>query len=438
MANSYPSKLTINPSRYIFAGLMVLLLGGGFSIYWLWFTSIDAAAIAPGVISVESKRKSIEHYEGGIVDTVLVSEGDEVAEGDALIELSSIAAETRFTQLQQKYYSNLAQKQRLESERNGEQKLFFTEDLLDASEQYPSLTSLMKTQQLLFNGRLKLRESELAVLDARLARFSSDKRALAKKLDKERLAYGYLQQESNMHDELLPAGYTSKLKSLELLRSKARLSGYLIDLEGQLQNREIALLEIHQQRVAMQHQYISEIEQELQELSKVMDDTVEQLAQAKDVLSRVVLKSPNSGKVVGLSVFNRGDVISPGETLMQVVPENDRLIVEANLKPTDIAAVSKGQKAMVRLSAYNFRNTPPIEGEVIHIAADRITDGNKDQEESFTIKVALNSEALANVENVRLHPGMPAEVYVLLKQRSPIDYLLEPLQLDLYKAFREI
>lgn len=435
MANT---TLAIKPIRYILAGLLTLLIGGGFSIYWLWFTNIDAAAIAPGVISVESKRKSIEHYEGGIVETVLVREGDTVAEGDALVELSSIAAETRFTQLQQKFYSNLAQKQRLESERNGATKLLFNEELLDAAEQYPSLASLMKTQRLLFNGRFKLRESELAVLDARLERVASDKRSLAKKLEKERLAYFYLQQESKMHDDLLPEGYTSKLKTLEIQRSKARLSGDLIDLEGQLQNREMALLEIHQQRVSMEHQYISDIEQELQELAKIMDDTVEQLAQAKDVLSRVVLTSPNSGKVVGLNVFNKGDVISPGETLMQVVPENDRLIVEANLKPTDIAAVFKGQKAMVRLSAYNFRSTPPIEGEVIHIAADRITDGSKNQEEGFTIKVALNPEALADVDNVKLHPGMPAEVYVLLKKRRPIDYLLEPLQLDLYRAFREI
>ncbi|MCE2594729.1 HlyD family type I secretion periplasmic adaptor subunit [Motilimonas cestriensis] len=431
-------ELSLNPRRYIIAGLLVLLFGGGFSVYWLCFTYLDSAAIAPGTITVEGKRKSIEHFEGGIVERVLVKEGDMVEAGEPLIELSSISAKTRFSQLQQKLYSSLAQKQRLESERNGAETLEFSQDLLVAAESHPALLSVMKTQQLLFSGRQKLMQSELAVLDARLERVASDRVALEQKLKQEKRAFEYLRQEAAMHEELLPAGYTSKLKALEIQRTKARLSGDLMDLEGRLRNREMAQLEIHQQRLSMKHQNISQIEQELQELAKVMDDTVEQLTQAKDVLSRVVLSSPSTGRVVGLSVFNRGDVISPGETLMQVVPENDRLIVEASLKPEDIDVITKGQKAMVRLAAYSFRTTPPIEGEIIHVAADRLVSKDKSHEEGFVIKVAINPDDLAHLKNVKLHPGMPAEVFVVLNKRRPIDYLLEPLQLDLYRAFREM
>ncbi len=154
----------------------------------------------------------------------------------------------------------------------------------------------------------------------------------------------------------------------------------------------------------------------------------------------MTITSPASGQVVGLNVFSKGDVISPGETLMEVVPLNKRLIIEAKVKPEDIDVIRLGQSALVRLSAYSFRTTPPISGEVIHVAADRLLKNRTDtlENDGFTIKVSINSAELDSLSDVQLHPGMPAEVFIQLKSRAPIDYLLEPLSLDIFRAFREI
>lgn len=157
---------------------------------------------------------------------------------------------------------------------------------------------------------------------------------------------------------------------------------------------------------------------------------------AKDVQARTVVKSPASGVVLGLKVNAAGEVVGAGESLMEIVPDNDSLIVEAIINPTDIDVVRIGQQALIRLSAFNFRTTPPVQGEVVYIDADR-TNSDGEELSGFKVKVKLNSQEISNNPDLELYPGMPAEVYVLLEEKRPLDYLLEPLKVSLLRAFRE-
>lgn len=431
------TRSLFNENRYIKIGLLFLLVLVGGLGYWMTFSQLDSAAIAPGTVTVEGQRKTVEHLEAGIVAEILVKDGDVVTKDQPLIILSSVTARTRYTQLSLKYYSLLAQEQRLHAERNNAKRLVFSEDLLAKEEQFPTLNAVFKTQELLFIAHINLKQNELASIDAQLQSIEGDKKMYTEKIKQEELAFSYLVQEVDIHEKLLVRGFSSQLQSIELKRTQAGYASKLIELKGHLLKLDVAEHEAVKRKAATEYSYISDVEQQLQEVAKEKDSTLELLVRAKDVLSRVVIKSPNEGQVVGLSVFNKGDVISPGETLLEVVPFNERLIIVAQLKPEDIDVIKVGQTAMVFLSAYSFRTTPPVEGKVIHVAADRLVDANGRESDGFTIKVSIEKSILENLASVELHPGMPAEVYIKLKSRTPLDYLLAPLSLDIFRAFRE-
>lgn len=426
-----------NENSYIKVGLLFLLLFVVGLGSWMTFSQLDSAAIASGKIEVEGQRKRIEHLEGGIVSEVLVRDGDIVEKDQILIKLSNISARTRFVQLDLKYYSLLAQEQRLHHERTNTSPLNFSVELLSHVAEYPSLVAVLETQKRLFIARINLKKSKLASIDAQLQSINSDKEMYRQKIKHEKVAFSYLNQEVEIHDTLLAEGYSSQLQSIELKRTQAKYASNLIELEGRLKSQDIAELEAREKKIATEYNYITDVEQELQELTQRKDDTLELLVQARDILSRVIIRSPNEGQVVGLNVFHKGDVISPGETLLEVVPFNERLIVVAKIKPEDIDVIKVGQPALVRLSAYSFRSTPPVSGTVIHVAADRLTSPNSGEEDGFTIKVSIDKSALENLSDVELHAGMPAEVLIKLNSSTPLDYLLAPLSLDLFHAFRE-
>lgn len=433
-----PIDKQFTDKHYIRLGVMMLLVLLTSSTYWFFNSELNSAAIAPGIVSVEGQRKAVEHLEGGIVESVLVNEGELVSENQPLIKLSSVAAKTHFTQLNLKYFSLLAESERLISERNQHKTVNYSQELLAASSIYPTLAEVLDTQTYLFQARNKLRTSKLASIDTKVKSIITEQQVLREKIAQESLALSFLEKELNMNNTLLKGGYSSQLRVYELQRTQAQFNANLIELNGRLQNSLLALKQTEEEKAALEYQYTSEIGQALQSTNKSKSDIVEQLQQAQDVLSRVVIKSPTSGRVVGLKVFNRGDVISPGETLLEVVPSDERMIILASIKPEDIDVVQTGQNVLVRLSAYNFRTTPPLKGKVIHVAADRLLDTNERFNVSgFKIKVSIDSEELARVNKVTLHPGMPAEVYIQLNVRTPVDYLLEPLSLDIFRAFRE-
>lgn len=427
-----------NEQLYIRVGVILLLFLFITLGYWLFFSKLDSAAIAPGIVSVEGQRKAIEHLEGGIVESILVDEGELVAANQPLIKLSSVAAKTHFTQLNLKYFSLLAEIERLTSERNKQNQVNFSKGIVDATSIYPSLAAVLDTQRYLFEARSKLRESKLSSIEAKVKTIIGEQQVINEKIEQESIALSFLEKELNMNSTLLKGGYSSQLRVYELQRTQAQFNANLIDLKGRLRNNELALQQVKQEKAAIEYQYIAEIGQALQTANKHKSDTLEQLQQAQDILSRVVITSPSQGRVVGLQVFNKGDVISPGETLLEVVPSDERMIIVAFIKPEDIDVVRTGQAVLVRLSAYDFRSTPPIKGTVIHVAADRLTEVTKESGNlGFKIKVTMNETEINNLENVTLHPGMPAEVFIRLKPRTPADYLLEPLSLDIFRAFRE-
>lgn len=415
---------------FIFLGLSLLL-------FFLWgsFAKLESASIASGVIIVESNKKSIQHLEGGIVSQVYVHEGQTVKKNQPLIKISNVSYYSNFKQLKLQWISNQLKYQRLVAER--ENALIFTPNV-DSQDMGLEVRTIMTNQRALFNSRVDMRRKELEIVKSRHKQAIRSKLFYEQMLIQKKKALTYLSDEINMHSKLLADGYTSKLKVLELKRSEVLLASDVISIQSSIDEAQSSIEEFIRQISAIKERNRSEIENQIAEAKGQLISLKSELKTAQDRQERTVIRSPSEGIVLGLQVHSAGEVISPGKTLLQIVPDNDELLIEALIKPTDIDSVKKGQKALVRLSAYNYRTTPVLHGKVIYIDADRtVINQGENTKSGFKIKVKLDRNDLIHNKEFNLYPGMPADVYVILKEKSPLDYLLEPFEQSLFRAFRE-
>ena len=423
---STTSKMTL--------GVVLLMLVG--FILWATFAKLSSAAIAPGVIIVESKRKPIQHLEGGIVKTIHIADGQAVERGDLLITLDASQAHAQLYGLRAQWQSDLARLNRLQSELSDQKRIQFDPRLIELKDD-PRVQTILDTQAKLFDKRRSLRRGEDKILNEKIAQANLDLDGLRKRYQADEQGLVYLTEQLEMHETLLETGNTSKSRLLDLKREYSDLSGNLAELDIKINRAQRGVSEAQLQDTNADFDYAKQIGEEIQQLERSINETNQAMINAQQVLKRIEIRAPQSGVVVGLSVFAQQSVISPGEKIMEIVPQQDQLIVEALLKPEDIDVVYLGLDTQVRLSAYNFRRTPPVRGKLVHISADRITD-QASGSSAYLAQIALNQDDLAVLQDVTLYPGMPAEVMILLNEKTPLDYLLSPLSVSAYKAMREI
>ncbi len=424
---------TLKTQLFIWTVLIVSL--GGFGA-WAYLAPLSSAAIAPGVIIVESKRKPIQHLEGGIVQQVHVSDGDFVIKGQPLITLSPTKAQASLLRLRAQWQSDLARLNRLQSELANHPEIQFDMRLLSLGSD-PNVASLLKTQNNLFAKRQSLKSGESEVLEQKVEQSKLDLQGFQQRYYAGTRSLKYLEEQVQMHQKLLLSGNTSKSRLLDLQRERSQLQGDVADLKARIGHSKRTIAEAKLELINADYTYAKTLGEEIQDLERKLNETREAMVNAQDVLTRVEIVAPQSGVVVGLNIVSENAIVPPGETLMELVPQEDELIVEALVKPEDIEALRVGLDTQVRLTAYSFRKTPPINGKLIHISADRISD-QATGSSAYLARVSLNKAELKALESISLYPGMPAEVMILLEQQTPLEYLLNPLSVSAYKAMREI
>lgn len=419
--------------KYALALVLILLFGFG---YWASFAELSSAAIARGMVIVESKRKPVQHLEGGIVKQIHVEDGQNVERGELLVTLDSSQAQARFLGLQAQWQSDLARLNRLQAELQDDSEIKFDARLLERDQQ-PRIQTILETQTKLFEKRRALQIGENKILLEKVAQAKSDLKGLQLRFKADKKTLLYLGQQVEMHEKLLETGNTSRSKLLDLKRESSELEGDLAELTAKINRAIRSVSEAELQDENAEYLYAKQLGEEIQQLEKAINETAEAMNNAEQVLSRVEIRAPQAGIVVGLTIYSSESVISPGEKIMEIVPQQDLLIIEAMLKPEDIDNVYESLSTEVRLTAYNFRRTPPIRGQLIHISADTIVDQTTG-EPAYLAKVQLEQADLKQLDNVTLYPGMPAEVMILLNEQTPLDYLLGPLSVSAYRAMREI
>ncbi len=414
--------------------LIILVFIIGF-FGWAALAPLNSALQAPGVIVVETHRKSIQHLEGGIVRDIRVTDGQLVSAGQLLIALDDAQARSSLDMMSGEADALSAQVARLSAERDGKDQIEFPPEMI-ARASDPHVADAMKGELNTFNARKATLAKEIDILTQRNQqndRIVSGLRFEAKSLDDQT---ALINQETDSVQGLYTKGLSTLPRLLALQRQAADLGGQRGQIAEKIAQTELSSGENQLQIMNLKNQQLSDVTKDLRDVQTKRFDLLDRLKGARDVLSRLTITAPVSGRIVELSVHTKGAVIKPGETIMEIVPEKDALEVEAHVRPEDADGVYAGMTARVNLSAYQSRRLPMISGVVTNISADRITDPRTGQA-YFTVELTVDRTPLKDYPDAHLIPGMPVEVAIDTGQRTALDYFVEPVTDVLRRGMKE-
>jgi HlyD family secretion protein len=419
----------------IVAGLSLIAVGFGGFLLWAAFAPLHSAVLATGYVAVESQRKVVQHLEGGIVGRIHVAEGAEVEAGDLLISLDGRRAEARKSQLEIRLFTLGAEKGRLEAEL-AEAPAIAVGPLLAARSDDPRFASALRLQEELMRNRREGRGHRATGLSKQSAQALEEINGLKAQQEGRRHRLTLLNERLDGMRQLAGAGHVSRAQIAELEGELASLNGELGDLAARIAGAHQKYEQVAEEFSSLEHAWRTETADRLQAVERDFAETWEALEDSEDVLRRSEIRAPSAGTVQDLKVHTAGAVIGAGMPLLEIVPREDALVIEGNLRPEDIDSVYRGQPVHVRLSAFSFRRTPPVEGTLTELSADRIVDPRTGYS-SYRIVATLDQDSLAALDGVVLKAGMPADVMIVQTQRTLLDYLIDPIVQVTERAFRE-
>ncbi|ELY5143304.1 TPA: HlyD family type I secretion periplasmic adaptor subunit [Vibrio vulnificus] len=422
---------TLNIKGPIVMGFLSIALFGGGIGYWAATAKLESAAIAYGDLSVSSQRQAIQHLEGGIVERLMIQEGDYVEKGQLLIQLSEQQSLSRLESLKGRFVHAVAKESRLKAEFNNTSEIVWESDL----EKMAISNTLLEAQQIqkkIFEARARYFESKLNIVHQTIsgAKLELNNLKQTKKIERERLSL--IEEEILSNQTLVKQGFSGKSTLLQLKRLATEVRSTLSQLDRQTLTVQKRIDENQSRLEEMALERINEVAVELREAQNEIVSIREEYRVAQDIYKRTGIRAPISGKVMNMKVFTEQGVIRSGETLLELVPDDDSLIVEARVSPQDIDLISPGLDARVRLTALNARIQEPLNGKVLTVSADKLSEQNK--EDYYLARIALNDQ---DAQQHQLTAGMNAEVLILSRPRTPISYLLKPITESFNRAFRE-
>ncbi len=420
-----PVKVDSSDQRPRTIGVIIVAITFGMFGLWSLIAPLESAALAPGKVTVKGSRKSIEHLEGGIVAELPVQDGDLVAAGQLLLLLDDTQARAQLEIATGQYYAVKATESRLRGERDGVERVNYP-DLIGLGED-PRAADSIQSQNQVFNARRNGYLGEIAVLNQRISQLGEQVRGVeALRNGKQKLVKSYAEEIADF-TELLEEGFADKQRLRELERSLARTEGEVAEHISTMAQLEIGIGETRLEILQLQKTFHTSVVDELGQVQIQVYDLEERIRAAADRAERTAIRSPVAGVVVGKTVTTVGEVISPGELLMFIVPQSGELIVEAQVSPIDIDRVHNGQAADIRFSAFKSATVPVIDGIVVSISADALTDAQLGTA-YYLARVEVTPAGHAMLRDLTLVPGMPAEVLINTGSRTLFQYLTQPIR----------
>jgi len=402
---------------------------------WASLAPLESAAIASGVVESESSRKTIQHLEGGIVRKILVSDGDIVRSGQTLIELDDTRAGSEMQSLQGQFWDAAARAARLQAEQQRFERIAIPDALEQDSRQNGVAAAAVSAQQFIFQARLQVHESQLAVIRERRRQVEKEIEGLKAQETATGQRVDIVREELDMVATLVNKGLERRPRLLNLQRELADVEGRRGEIAAQIARAGQVISEQQATLFKLESERQNEIAQSLREAQSQIFQLRERLLAARDQLSRTEVKAPEDGVITDLRVHTAGGVIGAGAPLMDLVPRQDRLIVTARLRPEDIDVVHPGLSAEVHLVPYNQRRVPRLKGTVVHVSADRLLDKRTDQPYYATRIRIDDGQIVAN--DIQIVPGMPVQVFITTGRGTVALYALRPLLDSFRGAFRE-
>lgn len=411
----------------------ILLFFGGFGT-WAAHATLASAAVAPGLVSPDGNRKTVEHLEGGIVRDILVREGDQVHAGQVLLILEDIRARAELAELQERFVHLISLEARLLAELSDAVTIEpLSLDGFDTELFGPAF----KAQQRLFESRKATLQGKEKIIAQRILQLEAEIDGLREVIAAENEQLALIGQEVEGVETLYEKGLSPLPKLLALKRAQAKLRAErAADIAG-IARHEQSIGEAHIQLLTMREQRREQIAEELSEVRTELAAVRSQLPSRQDVLTRTVVTAPLDGTVMNVQVTTATGVVEPGDPLLDLVPDDAQLVIDAHVKPTDLDTVRSGQSARVLFTAYGQRNLPQVFGTLRSISADRLINEHTG-EPYFLAKVEVDPVELERIApEIKLSPGMPADVMILTGERTLLDYLIRPFIESMTKSFRE-
>ncbi len=421
------------PVRYGMALAYLFIVGG---IAWSALAPMAEGATAAGIVSPDGSRRTVQHLEGGIIKELRVRDGDLVRSGDPLVTLQSTQAAALYDLYLEQARTLEATQARLSAEQEDKSEISFPPDLLASADE--RARKIIAGQTLLFNQRRSSLEAQLQILDVRKRQFEEQLSGLRAQVVSVDAQLALIEQEHSVKKSLVDKALLARSETLKLERSKAALDGDRGSFIGQIAEVEQKIGELDTQSMSLKATQSADIADQLEKARAGYIDAAERLNASKDVLDRTVITAPVTGKIANLKFKTSGGVIGPGQAILDIVPTNEELLIDARVSPSDIDVVAAGLQATVHLTAYSSRGMPRVTGTVKSVSADRVTDETTGQSYYLARVEVPQSELEALDEGVVMMPGMPAEVLIVTGKRTVLAYLMEPFMAAFRRGLREV
>ena len=428
-----PQKTDLEqPARW---GRRALWVCGLLALLWAGYAPLGQGVPAHGFVTVEGSRKTIQHSRGGVVEAIMVKEGDKVQAGQVLIRLNEAQAQAQQGSIESQLVSLMAVQSRLQAEREGSLRFVFPKFLQDRQSN-PQAVQAMAVQQQLFLTRRAALDGEVGILGESL-------NGLARQMDGLQAREASNSQQIKLYSDELAAlkpmfeqGFVPRQRMFELERALAYAEGQRSEDRANMGRVRSQTSEIRLKMAQVREAFRKEVETQLTDVQRQVDDLTERRVATLDELERVVLKAPEAGTIVELGIHTVGGVAAPGQKLMDIVPLGSKLVIEVMIPPHLIDSVHLGQIADLHFSAFDQTIVPTVEGTLVYVGADRQTDPRTDAS-YFVGRVNITPAGQLQLGKQELRPGMPAEVVIKTGERSLFAYLLKPLMSRMQSGLTE-
>ena len=421
--------------RIAMASALTVAIGFGGLGIWAALTPLDSAVSSQGLFVAAGKRKTVTLQDGGILKQLLVKEGDRVTAGQTLLLLDDVQVRTAMNQAKALYWGAVAKAARLGAETRDERTLVMPGDLLAAAENDPAVASLMHAERNLFASRWDTFDGNARIGGHKIEQLRSQVVVLQAQLVFLTTRLALTEEQARNSDYLLSYHLEIKSRSLDLRRNIAELQGAIGDSAGRLADAGHTIEQTRLELTNYAETRRSDASKDLQETQAAKADAAQRLQAAQDLLGKREVIAPEAGTVTDIKSFTPGSSISPGQPVLDIVPADERLLIEAPVAPTDIEHVHVGQRVNIRLSAYKAHRIPSVEGRLVYVAADRQQDAQNNP--VFYVRAELDRDALKPFPGVGIYPGMPADLLIIGGERTALDFIISPIVDGMRHGMRE-
>ncbi|GAB3647596.1 HlyD family type I secretion periplasmic adaptor subunit [Ramlibacter alkalitolerans] len=429
-SEKYARRLVRAGTWIVFGGLLPIGL-------WMGLAPLSMAVVAPAVVKVDLNRRQVQHLEGGVVAELLVRDGQHVNAGDPVLVLGDVRVDAERNRLDYRVLVERAALARLEAEHAVAPTLTFPKELLQEARQDARIEQALQKESGLFRAQRHALTSGTTLLRAQRERVEQEMVAIRAQIAQGQKSLELQRSDLESNRRLIGEGFISASRIAQLEAVVIDYGAKLEERRSELARADQRLADLDMRIESLRNEYVKSASDQLKQTTQRLSEVEQELRKSEDAAKRQVVVAPVSGEIIDLKVASPGAVVRAGDPIADIVPSDTQLMVEARVRPEDIANVHQGQQARLKFTALRYRNATMVEGKVAYVSADRLTD-RQTGEPYYTASIVADSQSLASLGDFKLQAGMSAEVYIQGTQQTTLQYIAEPVMTTLRRSARQL